>query len=97
MIPLSNVNWGPSDALRLDAKFAMKWIESPSVKTCLQGTNWIISGEKGVGKSAIRRAIVEIYGENYLATPVVDFDDVAFKVLYHYCPVKSRTESVGWS
>ena len=35
-----------------------------------------------MGKSAIRRAIVEIYGKSYLATPVVDFDNVAFKALY---------------
>lgn len=82
MIPLSNVNWGPSDALRRDSKFASKWIEPTSIKKCLLPNYWIISGEKGSGKSAIRRALTEIYNERYLAVPVVDFNKITFKALY---------------
>lgn len=82
MIPLSNVNWGPSDALVNDKQFHKKWIEPPSIKTCLLKNMWLISGEKGSGKSAIRRALSEIYGDRFLVAPVVDFDNITFKALY---------------
>lgn len=82
MIPLSNVNWGPSDALKCDKQFSQKWIEPPSVKVCLLKENWLISGEKGSGKSAIRRALKEIYVDKYLCAPVVDFDNITFRALY---------------
>jgi hypothetical protein len=83
MIPLSDVNWGPIDALVRDEQFHLKWMESSSVKACLHSGSWIISGEKGSGKSAIRKAIVEIYGNQYLAAPIVDLDDFSFRPLYN--------------
>lgn len=82
MIPLSNVNWGPTDALERDAKFPQKWIETPSIKKCLLKKSWLISGEKGSGKSAIRRALSEIYKSNFTTVSIVDFDDITFKALY---------------
>lgn len=82
MNPLSSVNWGPSDALKHDEQFSLKWIEPPSIKACLLKKHWLISGEKGSGKSAIRRALAEIYGDKFIATPVVDFDNITFRALY---------------
>lgn len=81
MIPLSSVVWGPTDAIP-DKNFQQKWIEPSSIKSCLLKENWLISGEKGSGKSAIRRAISEIYADRFLVTPVVDFDDITFRALY---------------
>jgi hypothetical protein len=82
MIPLNKVNWGPTDALEKDKYFSQKWIETPSIKICILPTNWIVSGEKGSGKSAIRRALSEIYSDRYIAGPIVDFNNITFKVVY---------------
>ena len=84
MIPLSHVNWGPTDALARDQHFIEKWVEPDEIKKCLISENWLISGEKGSGKSAIRRALVEIYGDQYLVAPIVDFNDITFKALYEH-------------
>jgi hypothetical protein len=82
MIPLSSVPWGPIDALTKDKRFSDKWIEPEDIKRCLSPERWIISGEKGAGKSAIRRAIIELYEDDYFATAVVDFNKLSFTALY---------------
>lgn len=82
MIPLSNVDWGPEDAINPDKLFSKKWIETPSAKACLMPDIWLISGEKGVGKTAIRKAIHDIYGDDYFVISIVDFNDITFRVIY---------------
>jgi hypothetical protein len=48
---------------------------------------------EGNGKSAIRRALVEIYGKQYLVAPVVDFNDISFRVLHeHLIELASTTK-----
>jgi hypothetical protein len=95
MIPLSYVKWGPTDALARDSQFSDKWTEPEDIKICLAGDKWLISGEKGSGKSAIRRALTEIYGARYLAAPVVDFNDITFKVLYEHLVALASTTKLS--
>lgn len=81
MEPLSRVKWGPIDANSPDAKFHEKWIEPEDIRSCLDLHNWLVTGEKGSGKSAIQRAIREIHAESYFATPLVSFDKLTFKAI----------------
>lgn len=93
MVPLSSVAWGPTDALTRDNHFSEKWVEPDEIKMCLRSETWLISGEKGAGKSAIRRALVEIYGNQYFVAPIVDFDDISFRVLHeHLVELASTTK-----
>lgn len=95
MIPLSQVKWGPTDALARDSRFSDKWTEPDDIKICLSGGKWLISGEKGSGKSAIRRALTEIYGDRYLAAPVVDFNDITFRLLYEHLVALANTTKLS--
>lgn len=95
MIPLSNVDWGPTDALTRDKRFSDKWTEPTEIKNCLASKNWLISGEKGSGKSAIRRALTEIYGDRYFAAPIVDFNQITFKALYEHLVQLANTTKLS--
>lgn len=94
MIPLSNVNWGPIDATVADDKFSAKWIEPPQIRSCLDHNRWIVTGEKGSGKSAIERAMREVHSSEYYVTPLVNFDKVNFELLYKNLTDISRTTSL---
>lgn len=95
MIPLSSVVWGPTDALVRDVQFPEKWVEPDEIKMCLRSDNWLISGEKGSGKSAIRKALVDIYGTRYFVAKVVDFDNISFRVLYEHLLELAKTTRVS--
>jgi hypothetical protein len=95
LIPLSHVAWGPTDAIDRDKHFAEKWVEPDEIKKCLRSDNWIITGEKGAGKTAIRKALVEIYGNEFFAAPVVDFNDISFKVLNDHLIELANTTKVS--
>ncbi|MBI3699112.1 MAG: hypothetical protein HY242_01525 [Afipia sp.] len=82
MIPLSKIAWGPDDALAKDSKFAAKWIEPNSIEVCLDENNWIVSGEKGSGKSAINRALKEIHRDKFDIVSSIDFNGLTFSSLY---------------
>lgn len=75
---------GPTDAIDRDKKFVEKWVEPDEIKKCLRSDNWIITGEKGAGKTAIRKALVEIYGNQYFASAVVDFNNISFHLLHEH-------------
>jgi hypothetical protein len=97
MIPLSEVKWGPIDATVRDADFSSKWIEPAEIRSCLDRGCWIVTGEKGSGKSAIQRAIREIYSSDYYITPLVDFDKVTFGALYKNLVQLSQTTKLSAS
>jgi hypothetical protein len=97
MIPLSDVDWGPINASDTDAKFPAKWIEPPEIKNCLDHSCWIVTGEKGSGKSAIQRAIREVHSSDYFATPLVDFDNISFGPLYDNLVELSKTTKLSGS
>ena len=60
LIPVSKIEWGPDDAIARDQNFAKKWIEPNDIELCLNESYWLVSGEKGSGKTAICRALTEI-------------------------------------
>ena len=80
MQPLEKIDWGDLDAYR-DEVLA-NWIEPSGIRTCLVDKCWIITGEKGSGKSALCRAISERYASDYFALRLVNFDKVTFKAIY---------------
>ena len=81
-ISVGQIPWGPVDAQASDNLFEVKWVEPPSIGTCLREDKWIISGEKGSGKSAIIKAVRDIYKKDYFATSIVDFKALSFDLLY---------------
>jgi hypothetical protein len=81
VIPLSEIEWGPIDA-NTDGDLLDKWIEPSGIRKCLSTKCWIISGEKGSGKSAISRVLDQKYGKDFHAVRSVDFDDITFKAIY---------------
>lgn len=83
MIPLSDVDWTPIDADEADNEFLEKWFESGDIKMCLRDNIWIVSGEKGSGKSAMKRALVEKYGKEYSTIHCIEFDSLAFRPIYN--------------
>lgn len=97
MLPLSDVTWGPINATENDRQFSDKWIEPTEIKNCLDHNCWIVTGEKGSGKSAIQRAMREIHSADYYATPLVDFDKVTFRLLYDNLILLSNTTKLSTS
>jgi hypothetical protein len=95
MIPLSSVDWTPIDADEVDTEFLEKWLESGDIKMCLLDNIWIVSGEKGSGKSAMKRAIVEKYGTAYSAIHCIEFDSLSFRPIYNNIVQISRTTSLS--
>jgi hypothetical protein len=79
---LSDVPWKPIDADDPDMNFLLKWSESGDVKACLKDDIWIVSGEKGSGKSAMKRAIMEKYSSHYSMISTIDFDALTFRPIY---------------
>jgi len=97
LIPLSDVTWGPINATANDAQFSDKWIEPTEIRNCLDHDCWIVTGEKGAGKSAIQRAMREVHRDDYYVTPVVDFDKVTFGLLYENLIHLSETTKLSKS
>ena len=82
MISLNAVEWGPIDADKKDPKFVEKWIEPDNIRSLLDDKVWLITGEKGSGKTAICRAIKEKHGERLFSISEVNFDKVGFNAIY---------------
>jgi len=96
MIPLSEIEWGPIDAIG-DKHFSDKWIEPSHVKRCLREQYWIVSGEKGSGKTAIRKALTDLYNDRFVAIAEVDFNRISFEPIYKNIKEIARTTSLPLS
>lgn len=57
MIPLSEIEWGPTDAAQYDNEFMDKFVEPTQISQLFDDELRIITGEKGSGKTALRQAI----------------------------------------
>ena len=97
VLPLSDVPWGPINATENDIHFSDKWIEPTEIRNCLDHGCWIVTGEKGSGKSAIQRAMREVHSRDYYVTPLVDFDKVTFGLLYENLMHLSDTTKLSQS
>ncbi len=78
MIPLSDIDWGPTDAADPDDAFLVKFIEPEEIKKLLGQKYWIISGEKGSGKTAICKRVVLKHSKEFSAICELEFKDVEF-------------------
>jgi len=78
MIPLSDIEWGPTDAAKKDKHFLEKFIEPDKIKQLISNKYWIIAGEKGSGKTALCKGITMKYGAEYSCIKVMRFDDMEF-------------------
>lgn len=95
MIYLSDVEWGPIDADRRDPRFVDKWIEPANIKNLLDEAIWLITGEKGSGKTAICRAIKEKHAADLFSISEVNFDKVGFSAIYSNLVELVRTTNVS--
>jgi hypothetical protein len=95
MIPLSEVGWGPTNAVESDPRFSDKWVEPDEIKECLNRDTWIVTGEKGSGKSAIQRAMREIHKDDYFVCPLIDFDKITFGALFENVVQLSTTTQLS--
>ncbi len=77
------VEWGPVDALKRDDLFSAKWVQPASIQTCLENDTWIVSGEKGSGKSAIVKTLYTRAMETNYIVIDVNFNDVSFRTIYN--------------
>jgi len=75
---LSEIQWAPTDALNEGEKFKNRWVEPDRIKQCVMADCWLISGEKGSGKSAIRVAVRNQYIKNRDIVREIDFKDISF-------------------
>ncbi len=94
--PLKVVTWGPADAKRKDLHFVDKFVEPDGVHKALDPNVWLVTGEKGAGKTAIRRALLEKtdYANRYTAIVTVDFDDLSFHAIYKELQALAAATSV---
>lgn len=83
MIPISNIHFGPTDAAVKDKQFLDKLIEPCEIAQLFGDRYWIITGEKGSGKTAIRQAIKQKHFEEYFLIVDLDFDKMDYSALFH--------------
>lgn len=82
-VNLSDITWGPVDANEPDDDFLNKFIEPSPIEQLFRPEYWIISGEKGSGKSAVRQALLQKqkYRQEFSAVADISFDDVEFTAI----------------
>src|ERR1700676_1085898 len=68
---------GDLDAAK-DSSFANHFVESPDLLRISTRQSDIIYGTKGVGKTALRRALTELNSSTYYATTTIDLDPINF-------------------
>jgi hypothetical protein len=78
---INRIKWGPTDALDKDILFAEKWIEPIDIETCLSDEKWLITGAKGSGKSAIRKALTDVHNDRYFLVSAFDFDRLEIEAI----------------
>lgn len=82
MIPLSRIDLGPTDAAARDDDFLEKLVEPPEIYQLFDPKYWIITGEKGSGKTAVRKAIRLKHSSSYDYMVDLDFDKMDYSTLF---------------
>src|SRR6185436_13872143 len=72
---------GELDA-ELDTSFGEHFIESDEMRNIMGFQSDIIFGSKGVGKTALRRALMEIHRDRFLGVVNVDLDHISFQQVH---------------
>jgi hypothetical protein len=66
----------------MDEHFKEHFIESLHLQRLLTDQSDIVYGSKGVGKTALRRALTEIHQSSYYATKTIDLNQISFSQLH---------------
>lgn len=72
---------GPLDAAD-DVDFKYHFISPDEVDAILTAESDVIYGGKGIGKTALRRAITELYRDRFLAAGTIDLNNLNFQRIY---------------
>jgi hypothetical protein len=78
MISLDAIEWGPTDANEPDPLFSDKFVEPHPIQEVLKPKYWIVSGEKGSGKSAIRQFCLANHKKSFTGIVDLKFDSLEF-------------------
>lgn len=81
MNAISDIDWGSVDADQ-DDTLPQTFVTSPHIRSLLSPRNWIVSGEKGSGKTAIKRAFSDPrlkVAHTYDVVGALDFDELEFE------------------
>ena len=73
--------FGSLDAAR-DERFEDHFVESLDLRRLQTNSSDVIYGAKGVGKTALRRALCELYGSKYHTTTTIDLDPISFSQVH---------------
>lgn len=74
-----NIDWGPIDAKDEDEElFYMKFVRTSSFETVFTKHIPLISGEKGSGKSAFRRFLINLERNDKAPVAEISFDQIKF-------------------
>lgn len=65
-----------------DPDFDAHFVESPDLKRILTNRSDIIYGSKGVGKTALRRALAELHASAFFTTKTIDLDQISFEQVH---------------
>lgn len=65
-----------------DTRFREHFVESVDLQRILNNESDIIFGSKGVGKTALRRALTELHQSSYYATKSIDLDQISFSQVH---------------
>lgn len=78
-----------------DNSFEEHFVESNELRQIIGPQSDIIFGAKGVGKTALRRALMEIYQENFISVTNIDLDEVSFQQIHRALSDLRDTSQAG--
>jgi hypothetical protein len=81
MVTLDTIEWGPTDANEPDPLFSDKFVEPQPIQEVLKPKYWLISGEKGSGKSAIRQFYLNNLKTSFTGIVDLKFDSLEFNAV----------------
>lgn len=85
---------GELDA-ELDTSFDEHFIESDEMRNIMGPQSDIVFGAKGVGKTALRRALMEIHRDRFLGVANIDLDHISFQQVHRALSDLRDTSQVG--
>ena len=82
MITSNAINLGTLSAEE-DKDFSQHFVETKYLRRITSNESDIVYGAKGVGKTALRRALTEFNTDNYLNSVTIDLGNISFEAVHH--------------
>jgi hypothetical protein len=77
-----------------DEHFKEHFVESSDLESILTNHSDIIYGSKGVGKTALRRALAELHGPRFFTTKTIDLENLSFLQVHDaLCKLNETTKT----